>query len=619
MLSGTAMRLGRLRVAARPRLAASARLPMLRGDSALRLLSSEPPKPEAAEPPKEEAPAPPPPPPPAPGFFSPEQSVAPMDFNRMLAFPGPMITAFSVGTVFGWSAYSAPLMRSLGVVAESSADWSLSSISVTFSLAALMVGVTSFTLGGWISSAGPRALGLATAGLWGGGLLVAAGGIQTQTLPLVYLGYGLLGGVGWGMGYVGPIGQVLKWFPDKRGLASGILLTAFGMGAVVAVPVFDKLMKHFFKAPTFMGTAEELGARLTTSDTGVRMVDGVEAVIARAGDLAKCPPGLQEGVYLVGTGDTGCGMAMASLGAYALTAISVSSFLVRTPPEGWAPDGAATAAATDSKTDTVEPVSLTPAEAVMTPQFWLMWSAVACNGFAGVSIIAAAKTMVADVFAAAYPTLVTSAVTSSYVMGVTAASTVGRFGWATASDAIGRKNTFYAFGVGAPLALSIPTITGMTATSPDGTIPVGLFFGTTLAMVANYGGLMAVAPSYAGDVFGLKHAAPVFGRLLTAWTFAAICGPTLLTTLRGKAYTKGVHDLAAQMDPATFESTFGQPIEKLDALVASKAVTIPGLLAALPPGTLDPTPGLYNDTMYIMGGALATAAVCNSLIRPATK
>ena len=164
--------------------------------------------------------------------------------------------------------------------------------------------------------------------------------------------------------------------------------------------------------------------------------------------------------------------------------------------------------------------------------------------------------------------------------------------------------------------MAIPAITGMVSNPAAGTLPLTLFCGSTFAMVTFYGGLMSVAPAYVGDLFGAKHQSPIFGRLLTAWSSAAICGPILLTTLRSRSYDASARELAAQIDPATFESTFGAPVENLTTLLDSKTVTINGLLAALPPGTPDPTPSLYNDSMYTMAGAMAVAVAANSLIRP---
>ena len=138
-------------------------------------------------------------------------------------------------------------------------------------------------------------------------------------------------------------------------------------------------------------------------------------------------------------------------------------------------------------------------------------------------------------------------------------------------------------------------------------------------VVSFYGGLFSVLPAFIADTFGIKHAGAIHGRLLTAWAASALVGPSILTSLRGNSYLQACVDLAAQCNPDVFQQKFGAGIDELDLLVEAKTVTIAKLLEILPQGTVDPTPAIYDSTMYTMAGIMGCALVCNAMIHPFPK
>jgi MFS family permease len=232
-----------------------------------------------------------------------------------------------------------------------------------------------------------------------------------------------------------------------------------------------------------------------------------------------------------------------------------------------------------------------------------------------VTIISTVKMLMTDCFATVLPALVTGGVAAGYVAALSAANMAGRLGWAAVSDKLGRRNTYYLFAAGIPAAASIPLLTSSVVAAPSA-VPLVAFVGGTALMVSFYGGLFSVLPAYLADVFGQKNVGAIHGRALTAWSAAALTGPTLMGWLRGDAYNNAINDLVTRVDPAAFQAKFGAPISELAELVAAKTVTIHSLLELTPAGTPDPTPSLYNTTMYSMCGIMAVAAACNAMMRP---
>jgi len=220
-----------------------------------------------------------------------------------MAVPPSFLVQLSIGSVYAWSMWNTPLTRELGVVASSADDWTLGTVVPVFSCTATFLGITTFFLGPWAERAGPKMVASAAALSYSSGCLLSSLGCYYHSLPLIYLGYGVFGGIGWGLGYISPVSTLLKWFPDRRGLASGLALTAFGGGAVLAAPTIKYLQDLNFKAPEFVGSLCET-TLVTQEGRQFAEIAGQlkEVVVATAHDVAELP-GLSEGVYLVGTGD----------------------------------------------------------------------------------------------------------------------------------------------------------------------------------------------------------------------------------------------------------------------------------------------------------------------------
>ncbi|MGY9045824.1 MAG: MFS transporter, partial [Rhodobacterales bacterium] len=214
------------------------------------------------------------------------------------------------------------------------------------------------------------------------------------------------------------------------------------------------------------------------------------------------------------------------------------------------------------------------------------------------------------------PLIVTAAFASTYVLMISVFNMVGRFFWASTSDYIGRKNTYHCFFVlGTLLYLSIPYFATAGAASPSMFYLVG-FYVATMIIFSMYGGGFATIPAYLADMFGTMHVGGIHGRLLTAWSTAGVLGPLAITSLREMSVGRAISDLASRVDPAAFAEKFGAPLAQIDQLVAAKTVTISRLMEIAPQGTVDPTPSLYNTTMYCMAALLVAAFFANLLLRP---
>lgn len=553
-----------------------------------------------------------------PRILSKDAIIAPEGFNRFLAVPSSFLVQLSIGSVYAFSMWNAPWTKDIGVVAAAAGDWSLQEILPVFSVSAVALGATTFLLGPWAERAGPRFSATAAAISYSSAFAVSGLALATHSLPLLYLGYGLLGGIGWGFGYISPVSTLMKWFPDRRGLAAGLALTAFGGGAVIAAPVIQTLNDIYFIAPEYLGPASVIdlstvdGTLFASTDSGVK-----EVVVATQADVEKLPGDLSEGVYVANTGSTGAFKSMLTLSTLYGGSMLLGALGNRVPREGWAPAGY-TPPADDDPQGLVTKHNVHHETALKTPQFYLMWTAVMGNAVSGMAILTSAKTIMSDVFGAGLPLVVTGTFATSYVAALSASNAAGRLGWAAASDKLGRKNTYMLFGLGIPTAAMVPYLTQSFMGEPN-TAALYLFCFGTMGMISVYGGLFSVLPAYIDNVFGSKHVGAIHGRMLTAWSAAAVLGPNMLGYMRSHSETSAVQDLASKIDPAKFQETFNAPVSDLSQLLQAKTVTIPRLMELAPPGTMDPTPLLYNTTMYGISGMLSVALLANIMIKPVDK
>ena len=550
------------------------------------------------------------------GLLSKERIIAPSDYNRWRVPLASVAIHLCIGSVYAWSIYNPPLTRIQGVVASSADDWSLSAVVWVFTVAIVSLGLAEAFAGKWLEEAGPRKVGVVAALCWGGGYLVGAIGILTHQLWLLYLGYGVIGGCGLGMGYVSPVSTLIRWFPDRRGMATGMAIMGFGGGAMIGTPMKEFFIRMFYRAPDYLGTVSEVSL-VTEAGRRFAEVSGVlrEVVVIGAAEVREMTVPGPEGVYLVNTGATGVAETFLVIGLIYLAVMLIAAFSYRIPAEGWKPEG--WAEAKDEKRGTlISSHNVHLDEALKTRQFYQLWIVLCFNVTAGIGVLGVARTMITEIFGSSLPQIVDTAFAATYVVMISAFNMVGRFIWASASDYIGRRNTYWIFFLlGIVLYLSIPFSAQQVSASPS-VIWLVYFYAATMIIFTMYGGGFATIPAYLADIFGTKYVGGIHGRLLTAWSTAGVLGPLAITSLRQNSVNTAIKDLVSRVDPAAFQTQFGAGIDQIETLVASNTVNIARLMEIAPPGTPDPTSGLYNSTMLLMAALLAIALVSNALMRP---
>ena len=550
-------------------------------------------------------------------FLLKDRIVAKAGFNRWLVPPASISIHLCIGSVYAWSVFNPALTKELGVVLGAADDWSLGSVVWIFSVAIVCLGLAAAIAGKWLEDVGPRCVGVTAAFLWGGGFVVGSMGIVTHQLWLVYFGYGVLGGCGLGLGYVSPVSTLIRWFPDRRGMATGMAIMGFGGGAMIGAPLKAYLLGIYAKAPEYLGSADmvnlvtEGGRRFAETADGLR-----EVVIANANEAAAMVIPGDAGVYVVGTGNTGAAGAFLTLGVLYFTVMMIAAFCYRVPAEGWKPEGWTPPKDEEKAKRMVTNNNVHINQAPKTAQFWQLWIVLRFNVTAGIGVIGVAKTMMSEIFGTTMPAIVTAAFAGTYVLMISVFNMCGRFFWASMSDYIGRKNTYHCFFViGTILYCSIPFTASQVSADPTVTWLV-MFYAATMIIFTMYGGGFATIPAYLADMFGTLHVGGIHGRLLTAWSTAGVLGPFAITYLRSLSLNNAITELAAKVDPSQFIEKFGAPVAQLSELVEAKTVTIAKLMEIAPAGTIDPTPSLYNTTMYAMAALLVIAFFSNLLMKP---
>jgi MFS family permease len=550
-------------------------------------------------------------------LLSKDHIVAGPNFNRWLVPPASIAIHLCIGSVYAWSIYNPALIRVFGVVTPAADDWSLSDVLWIFSVAILFLGLAAAFAGRWLEDVGPRMVGVVAAVCWGGGYVLGGLGIWIHQLWLVYLGYGVIGGCGLGLGYVSPVSTLIRWFPDRRGMATGMAIMGFGGGAIIGAPLKEWLIRHFYVVPDYLGTLDAI-ALVTEGGRRFAEIGGQmrEVVVVGANDIANMLVPGPAGVYLVGTGSAGVAQTFLTVGIIYFAVMLVAAFSYRVPPPGWAPPGwtPPDEAHRAKRMITTRDVDIN--RALRTPQFWQLWIVLCFNVTAGIGVLGVARTMMTEIFGTTLPNIVDGAFAATYVVMISVFNMLGRFLWASSSDYIGRKTTYWIFfALGIVLYLSIPYSARQVSLEP-GVIWLVYFYAATMIIFTMYGGGFATIPAYLADVFGTRYVGGIHGRLLTAWSLAGILGPVAVASLRDVAIQDAIADLATRVDPERFRTAFGAGIEQLDTLVAQQTVTIAKLMEIAPPGTIDPTSSLYNMTMYLMAGLLLIALICNALMRP---
>jgi MFS family permease len=328
-----------------------------------------------------------------------ESTVAPVGFNRFLVPPAAVAVHLSIGQAYAFSTFNLPLTKLIGITHSAPGDWDLKQVGWIFSIAIVFLGSSAAVFGRWVEKVGPRKSMFTAALCFGGGFLVSAFGIHLHQLWLIYLGYGVLGGCGLGIGYISPVSTLIKWFPDRPGMATGMAIMGFGGGALIAAPLSVMLMDHF-------KTAKSNGVLETFVTMGV--------------------------IYFM----------YMMIGVYS----------VRVPAHDWKPAGWV---APLKPKQLVTTANVAVDMAWRTPQFWLLWGVLCMNVSAGIGVIGQASPMIQEIFAGR----VSPAVAASFVGLISLFNMVGRIFWASTSDYIGRRNTYMIFFLlGIVLYSSVPTL-----------------------------------------------------------------------------------------------------------------------------------------------------------------
>jgi MFS family permease len=330
-------------------------------------------------------------------FLDREKSVAQPGFSRWLVPPAALAIHLSIGQAYAFSVFKIPLTQLLGVGKPLPQDWKQTQIAWIFSLAIVILGLSAATFGKWLEAAGPRKAMFASAVCFAAGFYISCLGVLSHQLWLLYLGYGVVGGTGLGLGYISPVSTLIKWFPDRPGLATGMAIMGFGGGAMIGSPLAIKLMAYF-RTPT----------------------------------------------------DLGVGKTFLVMGTLYFVFMMFGVFTVRVPREGWKPEGW-TPPANQSAMITTRNVEVNAAFA--TPQFWLLWVVLCTNVTAGIGIIEQASPMIQELFKGRIGPIAAGGfvgLLSLFNMG-------GRFFWSSVSDYIGRKPTYFIFfALGALLYFFLP-------------------------------------------------------------------------------------------------------------------------------------------------------------------
>lgn len=443
-------------------------------------------------------------------YLNKENAIAKDGYNRWLVPTAALAIHLCIGQIYAYSVFNKPMSQILGIDRSLEADWKLTTLGWTFSIALFSLGASAALFGKWLERVGPRKAMFASAVCFSSGFLIAAVGVQFHQIALVYLGHGVIGGIGLGLGYISPVSTLIKWFPDRPGMATGMAIMGFGGGAMIASPLSVSLMNYFQSA----------------TSTGVVQTFVVMGVL-----------------YFI----------------FMLFGV----FTVRTPKEGWKPSGW-TPPSTSDKVGLDRYVDADAA--IRTVPFYLLFLVLMLNVTAGIGVLGQASVMIQEMFSVdsvGEKAAVSAIAASGFVGLLSLFNMAGRILWSSLSDYIGRKNTYSIFFLlGALLYVLIPFVGGTGSV-----ILFVLCFGIIMSM---YGGGFATIPAYLRDLFGTTQVGAIHGRLLLAWSLAALFGPSLVNYIR--AYQ----------------------IESL------------GL----------PASQVYSITMYIMAGLLLIGFLCNLLVRP---
>jgi MFS family permease len=438
------------------------------------------------------------------GWLAKERTVAGSGFSRWLVPPAALAIHLCIGMAYGFSVFWLPLSKALagapscakgdgfagGVLAwmsewtATSCNWNVATLGWMYTLFFVFLGSAAALWGGWLEHAGPRKAGVVAALCWCGGMIFSAFGVQMHQLWMMILGSGVIGGVGLGLGYISPVSTLIKWFPDRRGMATGMAIMGFGGGAMIGSPLAAMLMKNFS----------------TPTDPGVMMT------------------------FLV-------------MGSIYFVFMMGGAFGYRIPAAGWKPEGwTPPPSMTSNAMITRGHVHVKKIWGI--PQFWLVWMVLCMNVSAGIGVIGMASPMLQEIFGGHLigvdkkiaeldktQLAAIAAVAAGFAALLSLFNIGGRFFWASLSDKLGRKTTYFVF-----LILGILLYASLPGSAAAGSKLA--FVGAVCIILSMYGGGFATVPAYLADLFGTQMVGAIHGRLLTAWSAAGILGPVVVNYMR---------------------------------------------------------------------------------------
>ena len=439
-------------------------------------------------------------------LLSKERIVAKPGFNRWLVPPAALAIHLSIGMAYGFSVFWLPLSHAIGIqesvacpagmsflaqIVATQCDWKISILGWMYTLFFVFLGSSAAVFGSWLEHEGPRKAGVVAACCWGGGFLISALGVYLHQIWMLWLGSGVIGGCGLGLGYISPVSTLIKWFPDRRGMATGMAIMGFGGGAMIGAPLGNLLMR-------FYATESSVGVWETFVTLGV--------------------------VYFL--------------------AMLCGAFGYRVPPPDWKPKG--WVAPVESKKSMITQHHVHLRVAHKTPQFWLLWGVLCLNVSAGIGVIGMASPMLQEVFGGKLiheplgfaqlnetQKLAIAAIAAGFTGLLSLFNILGRIFWASLSDYLGRKTTYIVFfGLGIALYSTAPFAGNLGS--------VALFVAIFCIILTMYGGGFATIPAYLADIFGTRFVGAIHGRILTAWSVAGILGPVLVNYIREYQIEKGV-------------------------------------------------------------------------------
>jgi MFS family permease len=440
-------------------------------------------------------------------FLAKERIIAGPGFNRWLVPPAALCIHLCIGMAYGFSVFWLPLTKALGITKSiecpadmswigklftTTCDWDKPILGWMYTLFFVFLGSSAAVWGGWLERAGPRKAGLVSAICWCGGLLISAVGVYLHQLWMMWLGSGVIGGIGLGLGYISPVSTLIKWFPDRRGMATGMAIMGFGGGAMIGSPLADRLMRIY-------ATADSVGVWQT----------------------------------------------FVTMGAIYFVFMIIGALAYRIPPTGWKPEGW-TPSPSQAANAMITQKHVHLSKAWRTPQFWLLWGILCLNVSAGIGVIGMASPMLQEIFGGRLIGLdikfdqlnkeqlaQIATIAAGFTGLLSLFNIAGRFFWASLSDYMGRKVTYYTFFVlGFVLYASAPYAGHLGS--------VALFVGLFCLILTMYGGGFATIPAYLADMFGTQMVGAIHGRLLTAWSAAGILGPVLVNYINDAQIKAGV-------------------------------------------------------------------------------